>query len=187
MRSTSGQDSGEVFLGRDIGHQRDYSEEVAGRIDAEVRGLIERAHDEAWEILVEYRDVLDALVLELLEKETLNAAQLAEIFAPIVKRPPRQVWLSSEQRAVSDRPPVQTPAEVAAQNGHVVVPEDEAVAANHEPSAGRDRRAAARRRRPRPSLMVDPIIGPHGVMRGVRPATCRGGDPRAPARRRRGP
>ena len=127
-----GQDSGEVFLGRDMGHQRDYSEEVAGRIDAEVRGLIERAHDEAWEILVEYRDVLDALVLELLEKETLNAKQLEEIFAPVVKRPPRQVWLSIDQRAVSDRPPIQTPAEIAAQNGHAVVPEDEAVAANHE-------------------------------------------------------
>lgn len=107
-----GQDSGEVFLGRDMGHQRDYSEEVAGRIDAEVRALIEHAHDEAWEILVEYRDVLDALVLELLEKETLNADQLAEIFRPIEKRPPRQVWLSSDQRAVSDRPPVLTPAEI---------------------------------------------------------------------------
>jgi len=127
-----GQDSGEVFLGRDMGHQRDYSEEVAGRIDAEVRALIEHAHDEAWEILVEYRDVLDALVLELLEKETLNAEQLAEIFRPIEKRPPRQVWLSSDQRAVSDRPPVLTPAEVAAQDGSAVVPEDEAAAANPE-------------------------------------------------------
>jgi len=127
-----GQDSGEVFLGRDMGHQRDYSEEVAGRIDAEVRALIEHAHDEAWEILVEYRDVLDALVLELLEKETLNADQLAEIFRPIEKRPPRQVWLSSDQRAVSDRPPVLTPAEVAAQDGSAVVPEDEAAAANPE-------------------------------------------------------
>ncbi|MBT0993216.1 ATP-dependent zinc metalloprotease FtsH [Cellulomonas sp. DKR-3] len=127
-----GQDSGEVFLGRDMGHQRDYSEEVAGRIDAAVRGLIEDAHDEAWEILVEYRDVLDALVLELLEKETLNAQQLAEIFQPIVKRPPRQVWLSSDQRSVSDRPPVLTPAEIAVQDGQAVVPEDEAAAANPE-------------------------------------------------------
>ncbi|MCR6688269.1 ATP-dependent zinc metalloprotease FtsH [Cellulomonas sp.] len=125
-----GQDSGEVFLGRDMGHQRDYSEDVAGRIDAEVRALMDQAHHEAWEILIEYRDVLDALVLELLEKETLNAEQLAEIFKPVVKREPRQVWLSSDQRAVSDRPPVLTPAELAEQNGHAVVPEDEAAAAN---------------------------------------------------------
>ena len=70
--------------------------------------------------------MLDALVLELLEKETLNQEQLATIFAPITKRPPRQVWLSSEQRAVSERPPVMTPAELAAQNGHPIIPEDEA-------------------------------------------------------------
>ncbi|MDM7855355.1 ATP-dependent zinc metalloprotease FtsH [Cellulomonas alba] len=127
-----GQDSGEVFLGRDVGHQRDYSEDIAGAIDLEVRALIERAHDEAWEILVEYRDVLDHLVLELLEKETLNAEQLAKVFEPIVKRPPRQVWLSSDQRAVSDRPPVLTAAEKASHNGHAIVPEDEAAGAHEE-------------------------------------------------------
>lgn len=124
-----GQASGEVFMGRDMGHQRDYSEDVAASIDLEVRALIERAHDEAWEILVEYRDVLDALVLELLDKETLNQEQLARIFEPITKRPPRQVWLSSDQRAVSDRPPVMTPAELAARNGKPIIPEDEAAEA----------------------------------------------------------
>src|SRR4051794_6310063 len=129
-----GQASGEVFMGRDMGHGRDYSEDVAASIDLEVRALIERAHDEAWEILVEYRDVLDALVLELLEKETLNQEQLATIFAPITKRPPRQVWLSSEQRAVSDRPPVMTAAEKAALNGHPIIPEDEAAEAFGFPS-----------------------------------------------------
>jgi len=131
-----GQESSEVFLGRDVGHQRDYSEEVASTVDLEVRALMDHAHDEAWEILVQYRDVLDRLVLELLEKETLNAEQLAEIFAPVQKRPPREVWLSSDRRAVSDRPPVQTPAERAQQNGHVV-PQDEAAAAHdeHPPTA----------------------------------------------------
>ncbi|WP_273652407.1 ATP-dependent zinc metalloprotease FtsH [Cellulomonas fimi] len=127
-----GQESNEVFLGRDVGHQRDYSEDVAGAIDLEVRALIERAHDEAWEILVEYREVLDDLVLELLDKETLNAEQLAEIFAPIVKRPPRSVWLSSDQRAVSSQGPVLTAAEKAAQNGHAVIPEDEAAVVGDE-------------------------------------------------------
>ena len=57
-----GQSQGEVFLGRDMGHQRDYSEEVAGIVDEEVRRFIENAHDEAWEILVENRAVLDRLV-----------------------------------------------------------------------------------------------------------------------------
>ena len=109
-----GQDSGEVFMGRDMGHGRDYSETVAAMVDVEVRRLVDAAHDEAWEILVQYRDVLDSLVLELLDKETLNQAQLAEIFAPVVKRPAREVWLSSDDRAVSERPPVLTPDENAA-------------------------------------------------------------------------
>jgi cell division protease FtsH len=115
-----GQGAGEVFLGRDYGHQRDYSEEVAGVVDEEVRRLIEAAHDEAWEILVENRPVLDSLVLALLEHETLNKEELSEIFAAVVKRPPRPVWLSSDRRAVSDIPPVLSPAEKAAMtaNGH---------------------------------------------------------------------
>ncbi|HUX70963.1 MAG TPA: ATP-dependent zinc metalloprotease FtsH [Cellulomonadaceae bacterium] len=108
-----GQDSGEVFMGRDMGHGRDYSETVAATVDVEVRRLVDAAHDEAWQILVQYRDVLDALVLELLEKETLNQAELAVIFAPVVKRPARNVWLSSDDRAVSERPPVLTPDELA--------------------------------------------------------------------------
>ena len=70
-----GQSQGEVFLGRDMGHQRDYSEEVAGIVDEEVRSLIEAAHDEAWHVLNDNRDILDRLVLELLEKETLNAGR----------------------------------------------------------------------------------------------------------------
>jgi cell division protease FtsH len=113
-----GQSQGEVFLGRDMGHQRDYSEEVAGIVDEEVRKLIEDAHDEAWAVLVENRAVLDDLVVALFERETLNKEELAEIFEPVIKRPERPVWLSSHRRSVSDIPPVQTPGERAASNGH---------------------------------------------------------------------
>src|SRR6478736_210944 len=126
-----GTDGSEPFMGRDMGHGRDYSETVAGTVDVEVRKLMDAAHTEAWEILIEYRDVLDHLVLELLEKETLNQAELAVIFEPITKRPPREVWLSSEQRSVSDRPPVLTAKEKAEQNGPVI-PQDEAAAAKDE-------------------------------------------------------
>ncbi len=106
-----GQSQGEVFLGRDMGHQRDYSEKVAGIVDEEVRKLIEAAHDEAWHVLNDNRDILDRLVLELLEKETLNQAEIAEIFKDVRKRPVRPTWLSSESRLLSDQPPVLTPAE----------------------------------------------------------------------------
>ncbi|GAA4389348.1 ATP-dependent zinc metalloprotease FtsH [Ornithinibacter aureus] len=112
-----GQSQGEVFLGRDMGHQRDYSEQVAAVVDEEVRRLVDDAHDEAWHAVNDNRDILDRLVLDLLEKETLNAAELAEIFKDVRKRPVRELWLSSEHRTLSDRPPVLTPAEQAALNG----------------------------------------------------------------------
>jgi cell division protease FtsH len=127
-----GQSQGEVFLGRDMGHQRDYSEEVASIVDEEVRKLIDSAHDEAWHVINDNRDILDQLVLDLLEHETLNAKELAAIFAPIRKRPVRPTWLSSETRFLSDLPPVLTPQEKAAQNGSV----------NGYQSAGNDRDTA---------------------------------------------
>nr|WP_297427323.1 ATP-dependent zinc metalloprotease FtsH [uncultured Actinotalea sp.] len=126
-----GQADGEPFVGMDRGHGREYSEQVAFIVDAEVRRLMDFAHDEAYEILQQYREVLDGLVVELLERETLNQAELAEVFSAVVKREPRQVWLSSEARPVSDVPPVRTPAERAVGNGHVV-PQDEAAAAKDE-------------------------------------------------------
>jgi cell division protease FtsH len=108
-----GQESGEVFMGRDMGHGRDYSEEVAAQVDAEVRALVENAHHEAWEILVEYRDVLDDMVLKLLDKETLNKDEVLEIFAPVKKREQRAVMTANGKRPPSTRPPVLTPAELA--------------------------------------------------------------------------
>ncbi|MCX5342717.1 ATP-dependent zinc metalloprotease FtsH [Streptomyces sp. R-74717] len=112
-----GGDNTEPFVGREMGHQRDYSEEVAALVDEEVKKLIETAHNDAWEILVENRDVLDALVLQLLEKETLGKEEIAEIFAPIVKRPSRPAWTGSARRTPSTRPPVLSPKELALTNG----------------------------------------------------------------------
>jgi cell division protease FtsH len=109
-----GQNDGEPFLGRTMGHQRDYSESVSSEIDAEVRGLIELAHDEAWEILVEYRDVLDNLVLELIEKETVTQADMARICARVIKRPPIAPFHTFGKRKASDQPPVMTPSEIEA-------------------------------------------------------------------------
>ncbi|MEU7381323.1 MULTISPECIES: ATP-dependent zinc metalloprotease FtsH [unclassified Streptomyces] len=112
-----GGDNTEPFLGREMAHQRDYSEEVAALVDEEVKKLIENAHNEAWEILVENRDVLDNLVLALLEKETLGKEEIAEIFSQIVKRPPRPAWTGSSRRTPSTRPPVLSPKELALTNG----------------------------------------------------------------------
>jgi cell division protease FtsH len=111
-----GSENAEPFLGRDMGHQRDYSEEVAGVVDEEVKRLIEAAHDEAWQILVDNRDILDDLVLELLEKETLDKAQVAQIFTSIRKRPPRPAWTGSAKRS-PQAGPVMTPKELSSPNG----------------------------------------------------------------------
>jgi len=80
-----------VFLGRDFGHQQDYSEQVAFEIDKEMRRLIDEAHAEAEQILTTYRDVADAMVEALMEKETIGKQELAEILAPVVKRPARGI------------------------------------------------------------------------------------------------
>jgi cell division protease FtsH len=96
-------------MGRDYGHQRDYSESIAATIDAEIRNLIENAHQEAFDILVENRATLDAMVLELLEKETLNKEAIAEIFAKVNSWPRRPSWTGSSTRIPSQQPPVAVP------------------------------------------------------------------------------
>ncbi|SDT71662.1 ATP-dependent zinc metalloprotease FtsH [Jiangella sp. DSM 45060] len=112
-----GSDRSEPFLGRDMGHERDYSETVAGIVDEEVRKLIETAHQEAFDILVENREILDQLVIALLERETLNKEEVAEVFAAIRKRGRRPAWTGSATRKPSERGPVAFPIKVST-NGH---------------------------------------------------------------------
>jgi cell division protease FtsH len=114
-----GQSSGEVFLGRDMGHQRDYSESIAERVDGEVRELIDQAHDEAYQVLTANRDILDRLATALLERETLDHNALAEIFKDVKKLPERPQWLSSNNRPISDQPPVTIPAKAPIDPGVV--------------------------------------------------------------------
>lgn len=97
------------YLG-EFGQSRDYSEGIAEQVDREIRALIEQAHTEAWLLLNENRDTLDRLATALLEKETLDHNELAEIFKDVKKLPERPQWLSSDERPVSDRPPVEIPA-----------------------------------------------------------------------------
>ena len=140
-----GGSSGEMFLGRDMGHGRDYSDELAERVDVQVRALIEQAHNEAYRVLNDNRDILDKLALALLEKETLDHNELAEIFKDIRKLPPRPQWLSSSERPVSPLPPVEVPrrseVDVAAQTE--AESEATATAPRRRPSTGQARPATA--------------------------------------------
>jgi len=98
--------SNEPFVGMNYGHQRDYSEEIAGIVDEEVRELIDNAHQEAYEILVANRETLDNLVLELMERETLEKDEVARIFAKVQEWPARKPWTGSKERKPSKQPPV---------------------------------------------------------------------------------
>ena len=94
------------FLGRDYGHQRDYSESIAAVVDSEIREMIENAHQEAFDILVANRETLDRLVEELLENETLNKEEIAAVFKKVRKVKPRAAWTGSQKRIPSNQPPV---------------------------------------------------------------------------------
>ncbi len=110
------------FLGRDYGHQRDYSESIAAVVDSEIREMIENAHQEAFDVLVANREILDNLVDELLEKETLNKEEIATIFKKVKKVKPRPAWTGSDSRIPSNQPPVALkPAKIK------VVEEDKAI------------------------------------------------------------
>jgi len=65
-----------IFLGRSIAEHRNYGEPVARTIDNEIRAIISRAHERAREIMVQYRDLLDALAQQLIQKETLSEAEV---------------------------------------------------------------------------------------------------------------
>ena len=83
-----GQNESQPFLGRDFGHVQDYSDVVAAKIDREVSRLVDEAHDEARDIITKYRDRLDAMVVRLLEKESLERSEVSEILAEVAKQSP---------------------------------------------------------------------------------------------------
>jgi len=107
-----GDNNAEPFLGRDMGHTRDYSEDVAAIIDDEVKKLLANAHQEAFDILEENRDVLDALVLALVDRETLDKEEVAEVFEPLRRRQERPAWTGSPDRRPSEIPPIDIPQEI---------------------------------------------------------------------------
>jgi len=76
-----GRQQGNMFLGRDIASERDFSEETAATIDAEVRSLVDEAYKRAKEVLTTNRHILDKLAEMLVEKETVDSEELQELLA----------------------------------------------------------------------------------------------------------
>ncbi|WP_013320241.1 ATP-dependent zinc metalloprotease FtsH3 [Gloeothece verrucosa] len=76
-----GRQNGNVFLGREIASDRDFSDETAAAIDEEVRNLVDQAYRRAKEVLVNNRHILDKLADMLIEKETVDAEELQDVLA----------------------------------------------------------------------------------------------------------
>ena len=104
-----GSGNAEPFLGRELATHRDWSNEMAQTVDNEVRAILDSAMDEAYKALTVNRSVLDRLAKELLEKETLNQEQIAEIFKSLKKLPKRATWRSSQNRGISGKGPIAVP------------------------------------------------------------------------------
>jgi cell division protease FtsH len=76
-----------VFLGREIGEQRNYSDEVAKQIDEEVRAIIDNAYERAMDVLVTHRDKLNALAEKLVAEETVDSDGFEGLFSDL---PPKR-------------------------------------------------------------------------------------------------
>ena len=79
-----GSDQEEVFLGRDLGHARDYSEEVAGQIDEEARRFIDEGYNLAVSLLQEHMDQLHALAEFLMKYEKIDGDLFAEVMGGVI-------------------------------------------------------------------------------------------------------
>ncbi|HEX8024919.1 MAG TPA: ATP-dependent zinc metalloprotease FtsH [Candidatus Limnocylindrales bacterium] len=97
-----------VFLGREIGEQRNYSDETAKGIDEEVRAIIDRAYERAGQVLETHRDRLEALAQKLIAEETVDAESFESLFSDL---PPKEDLHGLPPRRHGE-PPSPTPADV---------------------------------------------------------------------------
>ncbi len=120
-----GEDQEQVFLGRDLGHSRNYSEAIAFSIDKEVKRIMDECHKRAHDLLNEHRDKLDAVAMALQEREVLNAFEFqgvmdgkpldqidkeeAEYLAKLNEEKQRKI--AEQEKREKEQPPVQKPAE----------------------------------------------------------------------------
>ncbi len=137
-----GAKQGEIFLGKEYGHEANYSDNVAAIIDDEIRVLVSGAHERAEAILTTYRSTLDLLASEMLEKETLDEAELDRIFGHL------ETWVDPDTAALDDVEPAPVeidPAPAEVERAPVVASER----ADAEPTVGAPERAPAPPVRPR--------------------------------------
>ncbi len=95
-----------VFLGREIGEQRNYSDDVAKQIDEEVRAIIDRAYERAQEVLETHRDRLDALAMKLIAEETVDGPEFEKLFADLPPKDDSHAPPVGKSSPPSTEPPV---------------------------------------------------------------------------------
>ncbi len=192
-----GESNSEPFLGRDLGHQRNYSEDVAAKVDEETKKLLATAHQEAFDILEENRDVLDPWCSSSSTRRPSTRREVAEVFEPLRRRsgPPgldrlaRPQPLGASRRSRSRRRSATGRRRTAPRRprpASILTPPGSGGDVHGDPgasAAGRPRPGAARRD-DRPDRVGPPA--PRGGP-GVRPRPRRGGGPRAADRDRGGP
>jgi len=130
--------AGEVFIGRDMAHTKEYSEITAQAIDKEIRAILDAAHDEAYQAINLNRKVLDAMAKELMETETLNAEEIAVIFKAVKKLPKRPQWLSSKGRPKPKQGPIAIPTKGSTASKQAATKQEAAV---QEPAVKKTTRA----------------------------------------------
>ena len=118
-----GSDNDEVFLGRDYGHVRDYSDEVAARIDAEVRKLVEEGYERALAILSENRGQLESLAQFLLEYEKVNEQEFLQIMKGELTVESRRAEEEAKRRK-TDASAIDIPVDDSADDGSGAMQED---------------------------------------------------------------
>jgi len=103
-----------VFLGREIGEQRNYSDDIAKQIDEEIRAIIDRAYERAMDVLVEHRDRLDALAQKLIAEETVDSVEFEKLFSDL---PPKETLHGLPPRPKGGAPATPLPDAEAAASG----------------------------------------------------------------------
>jgi len=96
-----------VFLGREIGEQRNYSDEVAKTIDEEVRAIIDHAYERATEVLTKHRDKLTALAEKLVAEETVDSEEFEKLFSDL---PPKENTNATRPQVIGPGQPTPAPA-----------------------------------------------------------------------------
>jgi cell division protease FtsH len=101
---TFGKKEEQIFLGREIAQHRDYSEETARKLDAEIKNIVVSAHARATDLLSRHKETLHVLAATLLEKETLDGPEIEKLVSPAVEEERKRDDEGRAEKAPDEQP-----------------------------------------------------------------------------------